>query len=237
MTETFTLKCQQRDAVGRQKVEALRAEGLIPAVVYGHKVAPKTLAVEMNPFIKVYKAAGESSLIDLSINDGAPVKAIIQEVQRHPLTNAVSHIDFYQVNMTEKITADVELVFEGVAPAMKELGGILVKNLSHITVDCLPGDLPHNIVVDITVLKTFTDNIRVKQLSIPAGVQVLTDANDTVVLVTAPRSEAELKALEDSVVENVAAVEVAGAAEKEAEKKAKEAEASADGKQGKSDKK
>lgn len=239
MTDTFTLKATKRDGIGRQQVKNLRKQGMIPAVVYGHKVAPTTVMVEVNPFLKVYKAAGESSLIELAINEDAPVKTIIQEIQRDPVTDNVSHIDFYQVNMTEKIKAEVELVFEGVAPAVKELGGILVKNLSHIEVECLPGNLPHAITVDISALKTFSDNIRVRQLVIPEGVEVLSDANDTVVLAEAPRSEEELKALEETVVENVAAVEVSGAAEKEAEKKAKEAEAEAGGKAGagKSDKK
>jgi large subunit ribosomal protein L25 len=118
----------------------------------------------------------------------------------------------------------VELVFEGVPPAIKELGGILVKNMSHVKIECLPGNLPHAITVDISSLKTFADNIRVSNLNIPAGVEVLSDANDTVVLVSEPRSEEELKALEENVSENVAAVEVVGAAEKEAKKAEKEAE-------------
>ena len=224
MTETFTLECQQRTAVGRQQVKNLRKQSMIPAVVYGHKVAPTNIMIEVNPFLKVYAAAGESSLIDLVIDGAAPVKAIVHELQRDPMTDTVSHIDFYQVNMTEKITAEVELVFEGVAPAMKELGGILVKNMSHVEVECLPGNLPHNITVDISTLKTFDDIIRVHNLHIPNDVKVLNDANDSVVLVAAPRSEEELKALEENVAENVASVEVVGAAEKEAEKKAKEAE-------------
>jgi large subunit ribosomal protein L25 len=205
-------------------VKQLRKTGMVPAVVYGHKVEPKAIMVATNTFTKVYEAAGESSLIDLVIGGGAPVKAIVQEIQRDALTNNVSHIDFYQVNMSEKITADVELVFEGVPPAIKELGGILVKNMSHVKIECLPGNLPHAITVDISSLKTFADNIRVSNLNIPAGVEVLSDANDTVVLVSEPRSEEELKALEENVSENVAAVEVVGAAEKEAKKAEKEAE-------------
>jgi large subunit ribosomal protein L25 len=227
MKETFTLQCQPREEHGRQKVAQLRSRSFVPAVVYGHKIEPRSVAVEMNPFIKVYAAAGESSLVDLVIGDEKPLKAIIHDIQRDPLTNAFRHIDFYQVNMSEKIKAEVELVFSGVAPAVKELSGILVKNITHLEIECLPADLPHNISVDITALKQFNDNIRVSQLSIPEGVTVLNDPQDTVILVTAPRSEEELKSLESAVVENVQAVEVSGAAEKEAEKKEKEAEATA----------
>lgn len=227
MTETFTLQCQPRNAIGRSKVEELRKNGMIPAVVYGHKVEPQSIMVEVNPFMKVYTAAGESSLIDLIVSGGTPVKAIVHDIQRDALTNTISHIDFYQVNMSEKITAEVSLEFTGVAPAVKELGGTLVKNLSEIEIECLPGNLPHAITVDISSLKTFSDNIRVGQLSIPDGVKVINNANDTVAMVEEPRSEEELKALEESVSENVAAVEVVGAAEKEAEKKEKEAEATA----------
>ncbi len=225
MTELFTIHCAQRTAVGRNSVERLRAKGMIPAVVYGHNVTPQSLMVAVNPFSKLYKAAGESSLVDMIIGEEKPIKVIIHDIQRDPVSNAFTHIDFYQVNMSEKITAEVELVFEGIAPAVKELGGILVKNLTHIKIECLPADLPHTITIDITTLHQFNDNIRISGITIPNGVTVLHDANETIVLVTAPRSEEELKALEETVVENVQAVEVSGAAEKEAEQREKEAAA------------
>lgn len=209
MSQTIQLNATKRDAHGRGASQKLRAQKIIPAVLYGHGKETMSIQLEAVPFDKVYKQAGESTLIDLMIEGSAPVKAIIHDITHDPLGTDVRHVDFYQVNMAEKIKAEVELVFEGVAPAMKELGGILIKNMTHVEIESLPGNLPHHLPVNIETLKTFDDIIRVADLKVPEGVEILNDKNDSVVLVEAPRTEEELAALNEAVVEDVASVESA----------------------------
>jgi len=218
----LTLKVQKRELLGK-KVKSLREKNLIPAVIYGRGIKNQNLAVEYLPFFKVYQEGGESSLIDLIIDDGRPVKTLIQDVQTDPLTGRFIHVDFREVKMTEKITAEVLLKFVGETKAVKELGGVLVKSLDRIKVKCLPQDLVHEIEVDISPLNTFEDVIYVKDLKIPAGLEVLENPAEPVVNVIPPRSEEELKALEEKVEEKVEEVKVV-AEEKKKEKEVAETE-------------
>jgi large subunit ribosomal protein L25 len=225
----LTLKAQTRAVIGK-KVQGLREKKLIPAVTYGHGVKNQNLSLEYLPFEKVYKEGGESTLIDLIIDDQKPLKVLVQEVQRDPLTDAIVHVDLRQVKMTEKITIEVLLKFIGEPKAVKELGGVLVKSLDKIKVRCLPQDMAHEIEVDISSLNTFDDIIYVKDLNIPAGLELLENANEPVINVMPPRSEEELKALEEKVEEKVGEVKTVA----EEKKKVEEAEAAAaEGKEGK----
>ena len=190
----------------------LRKEGFMPAIVYGHNKATEHLAVAYPAFEKTFKKAGESTLINLMI-DGKSHNVIIQDVQRHYLTGKYIHADFYEVSMTEKMTATVALEFTGVSEAVKALSGTLVTVLHEVEVECLPADLPHNIVVDISSLKTFDDSILVSDLKVDSKVQILTNAEETVAKVNPPRDvEAELA---EPIVEDVSKVE--GAAEEKPE--------------------
>lgn len=219
MSDTLTLSATLRteDASGRHASRALRTESRIPAVVYGKGIASRSLTLEYNPFERVFVAAGESSLIDLVVDGGAPIKVLVHDVQRDPLSNQYAHIDFFQVNMNEAITTEVELVFEGVSAALKELGGVFVKNFTHVEITCLPKDLPHSLAVDISILKTFSDHVRVKDIKLPAGVTTVQDPEEIIALVAAPRSEEELATLNSAVVEDVSKV-VANADLKKEEK-------------------
>jgi large subunit ribosomal protein L25 len=132
---------------------------------------------------------------------------IIYEIQKDPVTSNYIHADFFQVRMDEEIEKEVELSYIGEAPAVKELGGVLVKSLDEITVKCLPADLPSEIEVDITVLKTFEDHITVKDLKISPKVKFDIDQETVVALVAPPRSEEELEGLSEKVEEDVTKVE------------------------------
>ena len=192
----------------QNKPKKLRREAMVPAVLYGHKVKNVFLIVDRKQFQKVFKEAGESSLIDLAIEkEKKPRKVLVKEVQRDPVSGEYLHIDFYEVRMTEKITAEAPLEFKGVSRAVKDLDGVLVKNLDEIEVSCLPQDLPHSILVSISSLKTFDDVIYVKDLDIPKNVEVLAHPEDVVVSVMPPRSEKELEELEEKVEEKVEEVE------------------------------
>jgi large subunit ribosomal protein L25 len=206
--EIYSLQAQTRTEIGGRRVNRVRAQGLIPAVVYGHGVEPTHLTVEGNNFVKLYRAAGESSLVDLSVADGASVKVLIQEVQMDPVRDEIRHIDFRQVRMDEKLETEIELEFTGEAPAVKAHGGILVKNMDAFSVRCLPGALVHEIQVSLEVLKNFSDRITVADVKVPEGIEVLHEPTQAVVLVEEPRSEEEMKALDSEVEGDVSGVEV-----------------------------
>lgn len=171
----------------------LQEKGLIPAELYGHGLDNLHLSINQNEFEKVLRKAGESTIIEIKAPDGSVHNVLIHDVQKHYLTTAPIHVDFYEVKMTERLTATVALEFTGESDAVKVLGGTLVKVLSEIEVECLPADLPHNIEVDISSLKTFADTVEVKDLKVSDKVEVKTDADELVVKVQPPRDvEAEL---------------------------------------------
>lgn len=214
--EKFTLDAKVRQ---QERASKVRSAGLVPAVIYGHHRQTENLAVPYPAFEKVFRKAGESTIITLNV-DGQPKNVLIQDVQRHYLTGRYQHVDFYEVSMTEKLKATVPLVFTGVSKAVKENAAILVTVLNEVEVECLPADLPHEIEVDISVLKEFNDSIHVSDLKISDKVQILAPAEETVATVTPPRDvEAELAT---PVVEDVSKVE--GAAEVKPEEAAAEGE-------------
>lgn len=215
MAEKLELQATVRTAVGRNEVKKLRDSLIIPAILYGREQESRPLQLAATDFAKIYEQAGESTLISLNVANERAVKVVVHDIQRHPLTNVITHVDLQQVRMDEKMRAEVELNFVGEAPAVKELSGILVKNIAHLEVECLPADLPHEITVDISVLKTFDDTIRISDLAIPNGVSLFLDPQNMVASVTPPRSEEELKELETAVVEDVNKVEAVKVKEKE----------------------
>jgi len=204
--EQITITATKRAVLGK-RVQKLRNAGTMPGVLYGHNV--ETTHVEMNErdFNKAFKQAGESTIINLVI-DGQTQPVLIHDVQHHYLKGQPIHVDFYAVNMTEKLTATIPVHFIGEAPAVKAMGGVLVKNLSEVEVECLPGDLPQFIEVDISSLNTFEDAIRVSELKVSDKVRIINNPEDMVANVTAPRSDEEMAELEKApVAEDVSKVE------------------------------
>lgn len=206
MSTALKLAVNVRTETGKALV-ALRESGLVPAVLYGREVAPMSLSVRSLDFSRAYKTAGESSLIEIAIDGQKPVNALIHDVAVHPLTGRVMHVDFYQVNMKEEIETDVPLEFIGESEAVKALSGVLVRSLEEVKVKCLPSDLPHALQVDLARLATFDDAIKIKDIAIPKGVEVLDDIETVVATVAAPRSEAEMNALNEKVEMDVTKVE------------------------------
>ena len=150
----LSLISQERNK--EEKVRVLREQGIIPAILYGPKNKPMSLKVGEKEFEGIYKEAGASSLINLEIEDTkSPV--LIREVQRDPLRGGAIHIDFYQPPLNKEIEVMVPLVFEGEAPAVKDLGGTLMRNIQEVEVRALPQNLPHEIIVDISGLTAFGD--------------------------------------------------------------------------------
>lgn len=217
MSEELSLSVKTRKETGK-RADTLRKNNSIPAVLYGPDVKNISLAVDYQQFDSIYEQAGESSLLDLQVDNKKPVKVLIQAVQRDPVTDKIIHIDFHQIDMAKKITTEVSLEFIGEAKAVKELGGILVKSLYKVKVECLPQDLVHKIEVDISPLNTFNDIIRVEHLKVPDKLTIKEKTDEVVISVQEPRAEEELEALEEKPEEKVEEVE------KAEEKEAKEGE-------------
>lgn len=228
-------KIQLKSATRKElrPAEKLRKSGQIPGVLYGHGISNLHLALSQNEFEKVLRKAGESTIIELLTEDGEAHNVLIHDVQTHYLTSRPIHVDFYEVKMTERLTATVPLEFSGESDAVKLQGGTLVKVINEVEVECLPADLPHQIDVDISVLKTFQDTIHIKDLKVSDKLEIKAEADEVVAMVQQPRDvEAELaKEIGDvSEVEGIkeeAPIEGAeGEAAVEAEGKPAKAEAS-----------
>ncbi len=190
--EKLQLKVTANTAVGN--AEKLRKQGMIPAVLYGHNLTSQHLAASQNEFEKVFRKAGESTLVEVVTEDGKTHNVLIQEVQRHYLTNLPIHVDFYEVKMTEKLTATVQLEFVGESDAVKLHGGTLVRVLNEVEVECFPADLPHNLEVDISKLKTINDTLTVKDIKVSDKVTIKAELDDTVANIQPPRDvEAEMQ--------------------------------------------
>lgn len=209
------LAVQERQKLGKQ-VNALRKEGFIPAELYGHGIANVHLSVSRKDFEKAFKAAGESTVINLSFGNEKR-SALVHDIQKNSVTDEIIHIDFYQVRMDEKIKAHVALEFVGEAPAVKAFGGVLNKTLSEIEVEALPGDLPRRIEVDLTGLKALNGSIYVKDLRIPPKVELMLEPETVIATVTPPVEEEKV---EEAPVADVAEVKVE--AEEKVAERAKE---------------
>jgi large subunit ribosomal protein L25 len=181
------LATTKREITGK-KVRALRREGFIPAELYGHGLANEHLSVSAKEFGKVFKEAGSATVVTLLVGqDKKP--ALIHEVQRDFLSGDVAHIDFYQVRMDEVITAKVPLEFTGESKAVKEQQAMVTKAMTELEVEALPGDLPHNLKVDLALLDDLNKSIYVKDIAVPKGVKVLVDAETAVATATPPVKE------------------------------------------------
>jgi len=204
MSKLITLKADVRELIGK-KAKKLRDMDMIPAVIYGNKIAAQNLAVNYIDFKRVYAKAGESALIELEVA-GKKLNVLIHDIQLAPMSGKVSHIDFFQVNMKEEVETEIPLEFVGEAAAVKALGGVLVKNLDAIAVKCLPADLPEKYEIDLSLLATFDDVIAVKDLKISDKVEIMIDGETVIAMVSAPRSEESLAELDNKVEEDVTKV-------------------------------
>jgi large subunit ribosomal protein L25 len=194
MAQQAKLTVQTRTQVGRNAIKRVRKEGLIPGVIYGVGQEPINLEVNRRQLSTVLAhSSSENILLELEIVDGDNKRnslAMIQEVQHHPIQRQILHVDFHAVSATEKITAEVPIETVGEPIGVKTNGGLLEHNLRDLEVECLPGDLPDRIEVDVSGLD-INQSIHVKDLKLPPGVEAVTDGDLTVVAVSAARVEEE----------------------------------------------
>lgn len=212
-------------AITGRKVKQIREAGFVPANVYGKKIKSTAIKLTTDDFSKIYKEAGETGLIQLKIKGEEKERPVlIHHVQRDPVLGNILHVDFYQVDLKEKVTAQVPVELVGEAPAAKERIGILIQPMDSVEVEALPTDLPEKLEIDITSLKAVDDVVTVANFKIPKGVTVLTP--DTAVIAKIDKLAEEVvapaPAPEAVPVEGEAAVPVEGetapAAEGEGEK-------------------
>lgn len=164
-------------------------EKTIPAILYGSGIANQPLQIKRSEFEKIFGMAGESSLINLETEGEKSLKIIVKSVQRDPIKNNIIHVDLFHVSMNKKITTEVPLEFIGEAPAVKEQGGFIIKDRDSIEIECLPGDLVNHIDIDVSGLKNIGDSLRISDIKLPAGIEAMGDANETIVSVIEPRKE------------------------------------------------
>lgn len=195
--EQIPLAAQKRSVLGH-KVKKLRKDGFIPAHVFGHKVKTVHVQVKTGEFHKVFEKAGETGIISLSV-DSEKRPVLVRNLQIHPVTDEPLHIDFYQVNLTEKVKVNVPLEIVGESPAVEKKIGLLLTPVSEVEIEALPADLPENIEVDISKLSEIGSEIKVKDLKVDRSkVEVLTD-EELVVAQIGELVTKEMEALEAEV--------------------------------------
>jgi large subunit ribosomal protein L25 len=230
MADTTVLEITPRTELRKQN-RGLRAAGGVPGVVYGHRVDPVSVTLPRREFERAFHKVGRTQLLDLKINgEGGSRKVLVREVQYDPRGGGVLHVDFYQVNLKEKITADVPVVLVGEAPAVQRRDGELQQNVNSLRVSCLPADIPEHVEVDVSGLEAVDDGIRVGQLFVPAEVEILNDPEELVVKIAVIREIEEEEPVEVEGEEGEAAEgEAAEGAEGAAEGEGGDGESSSDG--------
>lgn len=208
--ERLELEVSRREITGK-KVRFLRREGIIPASLYGHGIDSTALQVDAKPLEQMLAQAGKTDLIDLKFTDSKTTKRVlVREVQQNHLTDELLHVDFYQVKMTERISAEVPLAFVGEAPALKTRNVSLLRLVDSLTVEALPDALPHSLEVDLSTLEQTDQAVYVKDIHLGDGVTLLGDPEQMVVKVAEARRAVEV---EEEVVEAEVGEEVEAVAE------------------------
>ena len=215
MAKQVKLSARSRTHIGRNSVKQLRVRGAVPANIYGPKSTPINLEINDKEIRRLLAhAVGENILVELEIaSEKGPQKclALIQEVQHHPVRGDILHVDFLEVSMNELLHTEVPIEPFGEADGVKNYGGLLEQLVRLLAIECLPQNLPESIRVDISALG-LGSSLHVRDLILPEGVTVTTDADLTVFLVAEPKVEDPLKSAEvqqapEVIKEKKAAVE------------------------------
>ncbi|MCH7836376.1 MAG: 50S ribosomal protein L25 [Chloroflexi bacterium] len=193
------LKVSPREVLGK-KVKRLRREGVIPANVYGHGLESVAIQVPKDDLVHLLHSAGRNEIVYLRLDGEEPRPVFLRQIQRNPVTDAILHVEFYQISLKEKVRMEVPLALVGSAPAEQTHGGTLLHSLDRITVEGLPTEIPSAIEVDVSGLEEIDATIYVRELSVPGEVTVLTDPEQVVAKIAPPQVEKEV---EEEVEEEV----------------------------------
>lgn len=192
--EKVILKAEKRTVTGKQ-VGALRRQGLLPGVIYGHKVESTAIQMDAHDANLIIPKLTSSSVVTIDLG-GKQIPALVRERQKNFIKGVLTHVDFQAVSMTEKIRAEVSIHLHGVAPAVKEYNAVIVTNMTSLTVEALPNDLPERIELDISVLTEIGNALYIRDISLPKEVEVLSDPDEVVVIATGTTVETEEEVLE-----------------------------------------
>jgi len=204
--EKAILNATLRTVKGK-KVGALRREGKLPAVLYGHHFDATPITLDLREASRIMHGLTASSLVYINL-EGKEHAALVREKQRDYLRNIMKHVDFQIVSLTEKIRADVPIVLEGVSPAVKDYNGVIISEMDTVEVEALPQDLPEKIILDVSKLAKIGDHLIVKDILVSENVHIHANPDDVIVIVTttkeeevAPAAEGETVAAEPEIIE------------------------------------
>lgn len=187
-TARATLAAEHREVTGK-KVALMRQAGRLPAVVYGHGVDSNPISIDAHDFELLRRRSGPNALVDLSIDGDKARPVLVQTIQIHPVNRRMLHVDLFVVRMTEELTVDVPLTATGESSAVSLHGGTLLHPIESVRVRALPDHLPQSIEYSIASLTDFDTTIHVRDLVVPADVTLLTDGDEIIARVQAPRVE------------------------------------------------
>lgn len=215
--EKFKLDANTRKVTGR-KVKMLRKQGIIPANIFGKNISSESIQLSQKEFQKVFNQAGETGLINLSVDGREAKPVLVSMVQVHPVTDQPLHIDFHQVDLKVKVSATVPIHIIGESPAVKELGAVMLQAISEVSVEALPTDIPNHFDVDVSTLTTIGSQVTIADLKIDASkVTIDISPDEPVVLI----QEAKAEVVEETPTpETVVEGDEAGKTEEVAEPKA-----------------
>jgi large subunit ribosomal protein L25 len=209
------LSATPRDGTGKGSARSLRAQGQIPAVIYGHGRAPQSLAIDNRELEKLLsKISAESTVIELSM-DGKSARTLIREIQRHPFKRQILHVDFQELVAGEKVTVRIPIVLSGIPEGVRVDGGILDQTMRELEIEVDPANIPNRVDVDVNALR-IGDSVHVRDIALPEGVTLVGEADSTVCVVSAPRAVVETVVATEEV-EAAPEPEVIGKAKKEEE--------------------
>lgn len=193
MPEQVKFAVTPREVMGK-KVRQLRRQGILPGNVFGHGRESRPIQFDATEFSRFLKGHGPTTLLALTLNSGAAETAVVRHVQHDPRTNAIQHVDFMHVEMSEPIKVAIPIRLSGNAPAAKTLDGVVLQLLETLEVESLPGNLPDAVTLDISDMAELKETRFVRDLDVPSGVTVLADADEVVVKIEPPRIVVEEEA-------------------------------------------
>jgi large subunit ribosomal protein L25 len=216
--EEIVLKANRRTVLGKQ-VKAIRREGQLPAVIYGHNIQPISIVLDLRDTSRSLQGIAPSALVTVDV-EGELHRALVREKQRNKISGVLLHVDFLAVSMTEKLRAQVYIEVVGLSPAIKDFNGVLMTGLDELEVECLPNDLPERITADVSNLLKIGDGIYVRDLIVPKDVKILEEPDTMVALITSQAAEEEEVApvVEEVVGEEPEVIEHGKKEEEEEEK-------------------
>ena len=213
--ERAVIEATRRTVTGK-KVGALRRAGKLPGVLYGTHIQATPIMLELRESSRILASASRSSLFNLNL-DGVIHAVLVREKQRNFITGILLHVDFQAVSLTEKIRTSVNIVFTGLAPAVKDFNGVVVNGAGQVEVECFPQDLPEKIVVDISGLNKIGDGIYMRDIKVEGNVVILQNPDEMVVIITAPAAEEVVEEVVVPVGEEPEVIEKGKKEEEEAE--------------------